>query len=147
MTKRAALVTLMETGIKELYARQLTMLCAQAEKNYKASLVKLLEGDTLDEDSEADVLRKVTKQQRFVLFCFFWGGEYAREAARRRTFHRAVPRNPVARGTFHGAILRNPVARKHLNRNAAGSEPDIVTTCVQKTSSLSLCTLLRLSFD
>lgn len=57
-TKRAALVALLETGIKELYSRQLTMLCADAEKSYKAELVKLLDNDTLDEDSEANVLRK-----------------------------------------------------------------------------------------
>lgn len=57
-TKRAALLLVMETGIKELYARQLSMLCARAEKSYKASLVKLLEADVWDEESEADVLRK-----------------------------------------------------------------------------------------
>ena len=58
-SKRAALLLVLETGIKELYARQLSMLCARAEKSYKASLVKLLEADVWDEESEADVLRKV----------------------------------------------------------------------------------------
>lgn len=61
----------METGIKELYARQLSMLCARAEKSYKASLVKLLEGDVWDEESEADVLRKVGWP---VLECNFYDG-------------------------------------------------------------------------
>lgn len=61
-TKRAAVVSLVETGIKELYARQLAMLCASTERSYKAGLVKLLEQDTLDEDSEANVLRKVRGQ-------------------------------------------------------------------------------------
>ena len=58
-SKRATLVSVMETTVKELYERQLAMLCAKAIKSYKASLVKLLEGDALDEESEAEVLRKV----------------------------------------------------------------------------------------
>lgn len=49
----------METGIKELYVRQLSMLCARALKSYKAALVKLLEDDVLNEESEANVLRQV----------------------------------------------------------------------------------------
>lgn len=57
--KRASLVKLLETEIKELYSRQLTMLCSRAEKSYKSSLLKLLDSDKLDEDSEAEVLRKV----------------------------------------------------------------------------------------
>ncbi|CAN0286503.1 unnamed protein product [Ascophyllum nodosum] len=57
-SKRATLVSVMETTVKELYERQLAMLCAKAIKSYKASLVKLLEGDALDEESEAEVLRK-----------------------------------------------------------------------------------------
>lgn len=35
------------------------MLCSRAERGYKSSLLRLLEADQLDEDSEADVLRKV----------------------------------------------------------------------------------------
>ncbi|CAM9916582.1 unnamed protein product [Ectocarpus fasciculatus] len=57
-TKRAALLSTMETGIKELYARQLSMLCARTLKSYKAALVKLLEDDVLNEESEANVLRQ-----------------------------------------------------------------------------------------
>ncbi|CAM9385750.1 unnamed protein product [Ectocarpus sp. 6 AP-2014] len=57
-TKRAALLSTMETGIKELYARQLSMLCARALKSYKAALMKLLGDDVLNEESEANVLRQ-----------------------------------------------------------------------------------------
>lgn len=46
-------------GIKELYERQLSTLCSKAEKSYKAELMKLLEGDGLNDEAEADVLRKV----------------------------------------------------------------------------------------
>eukprot|EP00903_Cladosiphon_okamuranus_P013705 g12761.t1 len=56
--KRAALLSTLETGIRELYARQLGMLCARALKSYKAALVKLLDEDVLGEESEANVLRK-----------------------------------------------------------------------------------------
>lgn len=58
-TKRAALLSTLETGIRELYARQLSMLCARALKSYKAALVRLLDGDMLGEESEANVLRQV----------------------------------------------------------------------------------------
>lgn len=58
-SKRAALVSVMKTGLKELYERQLSMLCGKANKSYKNSLVKLLQEDGLNEESEAEVLRKV----------------------------------------------------------------------------------------
>ena len=35
------------------------MLCARALKSYKAALVRLLDGDMLGEESEANVLRQV----------------------------------------------------------------------------------------
>lgn len=60
-TKRAALLSTLETGVRELYARQLGMLCARALKSYKAALVRLLDGDMLGEESEANVLRQVCR--------------------------------------------------------------------------------------
>lgn len=61
----------MEAGIKELYARQLSMLCARALKGYKAALVKLLDGDMLGEDSEANVLRQVCACEKKNELCCF----------------------------------------------------------------------------
>lgn len=60
------MLSAMEAGIKELYARQLSMLCARALKGYKAALVKLLDGDMLEEDSEANVLRQVCSDEVIV---------------------------------------------------------------------------------
>lgn len=50
---------MLESGIKELYARQVEMLCSRAQKMYRSALMKLLEADHLDDASEAEVLRKV----------------------------------------------------------------------------------------
>lgn len=59
----------METGLKELYERQLSMLCGKANKSYKNSLVKLLQEDGLNEESEAEVLRKVLIPLACFTFC------------------------------------------------------------------------------
>lgn len=65
-------MSLMDAGVKELYARQLAMLCVKAEKNYKKALVKLLEGDALNDETEAEVLRTVSVFSFFLSFFFLF---------------------------------------------------------------------------